>query len=489
MRKNPRVGGRGTSRSGFVLGDHMVTYFPLSREVLRENPLPARAQSARAVDPKSAANACGIGRINWKVVESYSAADLKDFATRHQLLELLATNAKTIKPRPSGRHGIIRGLNLAPHFYPNLLNLVDLTKSGTLELFDRSWFNGFDGSEAKFAAEYSGVAAKDLLSFCTGASKWCRQTCLVLTGQHPSTLEASRAKMKATYAFLAEPELFVALLDQQLRAFSHSASRKNLDAVVRLNMLSDIPWYSICPELLEAHEGEVTFYDYTKVPYWGRPEYERVRHLLDLTFSFSGSNDNLCAEALKAGERIAVVFAPANPQRRATVQRRTTWTEIEESGLVDNKGRAALFGGRWEIVDGDESDYRIDDPQPSIVALNFKEPTAQSARLAAALPESRAKFGIAVPDEHGYGEAYVKARGKRKLWEDTGLDPDELSVQEVLGIDEAARSEATRRKAQRNPAEADTVVEQIEEEAGLAMTPIDGTRLLIGPHVPTILND
>ncbi len=468
----------------------VVMYYPQTGEVLRENPLPPRALQERASSPKAAASACGVGPIKWSVVESYTKKDLKDFQERYQVGELLATNAKTIKPRPSGRLGVIRGLNLSPHFYPNLLHEINVDADGHLNRFDRRWFNSFDGATPMTAAEGAKVPAKDLLSFCTGASQWCRQTCLVLTGQHPSTLEASRAKMKFTYALLSEPELFVALLHKQLGDFARGAARRGYDAVCRLNMLSDLPWYVICPELLEAHEEHrgapgVTFYDYTKVKYWGTQAYERVRKLLDLTFSYSGSNDALCAEALDAGERIAVVFAPGDASRRATVSARTTWAEIRSSSLVDDSGEIALFGGHWPIVDGDSSDYRIDDPQPSIVALNFKEPTAQSPRLEAALPESRKRFGVAVPTPHDVSERYVAAKGRRAFWKAKGIDPGELPPDEAIALSELGDDDTAWDDV---PVDAGAL-EPLREGVGLPMSPIKGTDLLVGPHVPTMLND
>lgn len=466
------------------ISNTVVTFYPTTGEVVRENPLPKRAVETRARDPKSAAYACGLGRIKWSMVEGYTKRDIADFKKRYQLGNPLAKNAKTVKPRPSGRHGEIRGLNLSPHYYANLLEKIDVVGDSTiLRSFDRRWFNAFDGGTPKEAAAYSERLVSDLLNFCVGSSQWCRQTCLVLTGQHPSTLEASRAKMKFTFAALSEPELFVAFLHGQLESFGRSARRRGYDAVVRLNMLSDVPWYIACPELLLAHDGAVTFYDYTKLPFWRSPEYRRLPEgMLDLTFSFSGSNDSLCEEALKAGYRVATVFAPADAQRSASVAYRTSWRETLESGLVDDQQRIALFGGKWPIVDGDESDYRIDDPAPSIVALNFKNPTAKTERLEQVLPESRAHFAVQVPDPYGKGERAAAARARRAKWSGVDASTLPLDAQIAFGEDDGEPYEY----------EDDAPVvdnDVIPEGVGLAMAPIVGTELLIGPHVPTMLND
>jgi hypothetical protein len=457
---------------------------PEGQQVARANPIPRRAVAARAQTPTDAASLSGLGRISWDIVTSFSKKDIKDFQERYEIKELLQTNAKTEKPRPGAgarakaaeqRPGIIKGLSLAPHFYPNLLNLTPVKDTGALLQIDKDWFNAFNGRDAKTAAAMSEVPAKELLTFCAGSSKFCRQTCLVTTGQHPSTIQAAHAKMKHTNALLAEPELFVALLVQQLKAFAKAAARSGKDAIVRLNMLSDIPWYVVCPEIFEELEGQVYFYDYTKLVYWGDPSYERVRHLLDLTFSFSGSNENLCREALQAGERIAVAFAPLDPERPASVKTRTSWKEIQASGLVDAQGNTMLFGGPWLMVDGDKSDYRVDDPQPCIVALNFKQPNLTADRvphIVEAVRESREHFAKHVPDPQGQGAKYVKAKAK-KFWKDAGIDPDTLEVDVVIATAEAVE-EAKRQKKDAKP---------------LVMARIAGTNVLAGPHVPTVLND
>jgi hypothetical protein len=74
---------------------------------------------------------------------------------------------------------------------------------------------------------------------------------------------------------------------------------------VRLNVYSDLPWESICPDLFEL---DVQFYDYTKrdrrYAQFLRGDFpERY----DLTFSRSERNDELCLDFLGRGGRIAVV--------------------------------------------------------------------------------------------------------------------------------------------------------------------------------------
>jgi hypothetical protein len=577
------------------IADYTVEVYPETGDVVRQNPVPERAIETRTKQSaKVASNRAGIGRIDWKKVLSYSNTQINDFKEKMEIGNLLAGNAKTNKPRPSGRLGVIKGLNLAPHFYANLLNQTGVKKSGALQYVNKNTFNGFNGRTRADAVEGSGVPAKDLLDFCTGASKYCRQTCLVTTGQHPTTKQAAHAKLKFTFAFLEEPELFVALLFKQLKSFAKAKARAGQDAVVRLNMLSDLPWYEMCPELLEAldgstDDGHVAFYDYTKLRFWESASYKRVEHLLDLTFSYSGTNDKDCERALKKGYRVAAVFAPLDPDRSTSILTRTTWEEILASGLV-KRGKAELFGGRWLIVDGDGSDYRIDDPPASIVALNFKQPTIspeQVTHLKEALPESREHFtvkaarpGMSAAERAEWIEQsgdYASARARRQMWKQlsddefvellerypqaakldketgdvVGLDPDKLPLDVVIAVSEQhpkgrkknpggpsdyyafygetiapppprpqriggvpggvgfysqyatfelqeeEEKRKPRKKKRKNPGlhvldtpdKQDDPSEVLDYDTVIEMAPIEGTSLLIGPHVPTVEDD
>lgn len=459
-----------------------------------ENPVPDRAVATRAT-ASSAANMCGVGRVLWSDVQQFTAADTRRFAEASGFGSFLGHNAKTLKPRPSGNLGVIYGLALAPHYYANLLAVLDpasmLTTTKKLnedQRAGRALFNNFDGSRPALVEQQTGVGPKDMLNFCVGSTQWCRQTCLVLTGNNPSSVEAVRAKISKTQALLADPAQFVAGLFWEMKAKAKAAQKAGVDLVVRLNMLSDIPWYICCPELLESLAGEVAFYDYTKVPFWKSADYGRVEELLDLTFSFAGGpgSEKLCAEALRNGVRVACAFAPADTKRATTL--RTSFQEIAEaSGLLDEDGNIDLFGGRYPLVDGDESDYRIDDPAPSIVSLAFKESRVSGEAFRQREAQSRKHFAKDVPDPTGVGEAYATVL-RKKHWKASGIDPTELPVHVVLGLD------AEHSAGRRNPGlpvlePAADVGSGGAAAAQVSMFPIGDSGVLIGPHVPTILND
>jgi len=555
-------------------------YFPETGEMHRMNPIPERAKQSRLTVVGNLAQT-GLEPLDWSAVKRVTTSQIRAFLEHFEIPgtlpdTILAGNYKTNKPRvATGRQGSIVGLNLMPHFYPNVLNLPQMdplswdfqeveqaTGKEAIEQGDeadaspalrsarrkkeeiRRLFNSFNGQKPETAAKSAGVPAKNLLNFCAGSSAYCRGTCLILTGNHTAAFEASQKKLKLTNAFLSDPVMFVAALNKALKIFACSCEGLDLDPVVRLNMLSDIPWYSLCPELFEEHES-IAFYDYTKLPFWRSEDYRRVETNLDLTFSYSGDNEKLCKEALKKGYRVAAVFASADPERVGSSggSSRTTFKEVVgTSGLVDEDGYMSIFGGKWLAIDGDESDYRIDDPKQSIVCLNFKAPniklewtekdqkklekllkkqdasrlTADEKKelenlfrqqvdvpaysaLAEFLPTARREFSVMVAATEK-GEAISGTVNNKKLWgfaeeRNTNITPSAFSPEQLFELSKLKFPENAERALEwfSQMEAADAALKK-----GVAMqyvTPTEegaranGTGLLIGPHIPVVVND
>lgn len=561
-----------------------VIYFPDTGAMHRMNPIPERAKESRLRVLGNLAQT-GFERLDWREVERVTTSQIREFLDAFRITgdlpgTILAGNYKTNKPRvDSGRLGKIAGLNLMPHYYPNILNLPqmdplqwnfqeieDEEDAEAIEEGDRAsaspelksvrkrkeeirrLFNSFNGQQPATAAESSGLpSAKNLLNFCAGSSPYCRGTCLILTGNHTSAFETSQKKLKLTNAFLSDPVLFVAAVNSALKIFACACEGIDVDPVVRLNMLSDIPWYSLCPELFETHK-EIAFYDYTKLKFWKSEDYQRIAKgvdNLDLTFSYSGSNAKDCEEALKAGYRVAAVFASADPKRVGTSggASRTTFKEIvSTSGLVDADGYMSLFGGKWLAIDGDESDYRIDDPPQSIVCLNFKAPNVKLkweakdqkkldallnkqaqgplttkegnslenllrqkedveaySALAEYLPEARQKFSV-MARKTSRGQEISRTVNNKRLWRharetNKAITPSAFSPDQLFELSQLAFPENVQ---QALAWFADMESAEAAKKAGIAMQYVspteDGARangpgLLIGPHVPVIVND
>lgn len=521
--------------------DRPVLFDPYTGEVVRGNPVPERAKEQRRAMPSAnkAADLCGIGRIDWEEAQNYiedwkkrgKQSALAAFVLRYRLTSKVAgaasirdcfyaQNEKTRKPRKqTGRAGQIVGLSLFPHFYPNLLDAVPdvfLDENGVIEAPQykeespaygyyseigaelRTFFNNFDGASPVDIEPQTGVPPRDQLNFCVGSSAACRTTCLVLTGNNPASTPAVAKKANLTQALLANPALFVAGLYVGMDQLANALAKDGIDVVVRLNMLSDIPWYAVCPELLEEladprrGAARVYWYDYTKLPFWRFEEYQRLGEskglrpgdVLDLTFSFSGEagNTRLCQEALALrdedlgypdGIRIAMAFAPANPERRATVEQRTTWEEILKAGVASglvSQRRGKVFVnlpeiGAHPLVDGDGSDYRVDDPGGCIVALNFKEPMITEEFVPGWTPrlrEARRVFTAKVPDIGGVPTLESEVLPRRR---------NPLSIVNDMPI--ASTGDAPEALA--------------AGEIKYPMFQVGG--LLIGPHVPTVLED
>lgn len=124
---------------------------------------------------------------------------------------------------------------------------------------------------------------------------------------------------------------------------------------MRLNVLSDIPWELVLGHVMEWYGQECAFYDYTKVA--GR----RPPAAYDLTFSFSGTNQQLAINELEADRRVAVVFLGMK-------QKGGRWEPFRYGAQLPR-----TFWGR-PVVDGDISDLRPLDPPGCIVGLRWKTP-------------------------------------------------------------------------------------------------------------------
>ncbi|MBO89038.1 MAG: hypothetical protein CMP14_05910 [Rickettsiales bacterium] len=181
---------------------------------------------------------------------------------------------------------------------------------------------------------------------CRWRSKGCTMACLNTAGrgQMNSVQDSRIAKTKL---FFEKQFDFLAKLSKEIASTIKSSLKKEMQAVFRLNLTSDIAWETIKNEqgqTLFQKFPETTFYDYTK-------SFQRMAQSLGkhndfpenyhLTFSRSEHNDSLCQMVLELGGNVAVVFRNQLPK---------TW-----------KG--------YEVVNGDETDLRFLDKRGVIVGL------------------------------------------------------------------------------------------------------------------------
>lgn len=233
------------------------------------------------------------------------------------------------------------------------------------------------------------------INSCVGASPACIASCLVYSGHN--TVDPYNAVVKAARlkSLIKEPAAFLRMLSENI---ARHARIRNAMPYVRLNVFSDIPWELVCPELFDAFSS-LAFYDYTKVENRSPPSN------YDLTFSFSGINQQQVAHELSRGRRIAVVFIPP---RRIPAEGRA-----RGEGLPSYVDVGDLFGstlGSLPVVDGDVSDVRPRDAAPSIVGLRWKIPMGRQEVAFAQAQE--AAFAVPVLDYNGMLIAATSARNE-----------------------------------------------------------------------------
>jgi len=178
---------------------------------------------------------------------------------------------------------------------------------------------------------------------CPKADK-CTESCLAVYAGHLRFRDCQLYEFAKTLMFLADSVWYTKRL---LEEVLHLAFSQALRLAVRLNGGSDIRWEKYLVDsgknMFELSDTEwVQYYDYTKVP-------SRMFEYLDghmgfpknyhLTFSRGSDNWDTCLDVLDKGGNVAVVT-------RNTPRCGHDWFDHPE-------------GGRCEIIDGDQHDFRF----------------------------------------------------------------------------------------------------------------------------------
>jgi len=198
------------------------------------------------------------------------------------------------------------------------------------------------------------LAPADLSGFevCPMRSAGCTAACLHTAGNPAYLKNKNEARIKRTKAFFADREAFMNLLVLEIAKMKKSADDQKLDLAVRLNGTSDIRWETVkftVWDWVRERAGilggkgtileqfyDIQFYDYTKIH-----NRKRIPHNYHLTFSLNETNRKF---ATKQDRNIAVVFSGKLPDE---------------------------YLGR-PVIDGDETDYRPEDPEGVVVGLKVK---------------------------------------------------------------------------------------------------------------------
>ena len=188
---------------------------------------------------------------------------------------------------------------------------------------------------------------------CPMRSAGCTAACLHTAGNPAYLKNKTEARIKRTKAFFENREGFMNLLVLEMAKHIESAHKQQMEPAFRLNGTSDIRWESVRFKLWDwvaDRTGifvtkkvtlfhlwpDIQFYDYTKIH-----NRKYVPNNYHLTFSLNETNREF---ATHQPHNIAVVFKGKPPSE---------------------------YLGR-PVIDGDEHDYRPDDPQGVVVGLKVK---------------------------------------------------------------------------------------------------------------------
>ena len=183
---------------------------------------------------------------------------------------------------------------------------------------------------------------------CKKRTKGCTSSCLNMAGMGPMV---QSQRVEKTKSFFENRDAFVSQLIKEIQSAIKTAEKKNLQAVFRPNLTSDIEWENVLIDGKNLFDTfpTVQFYDYTK-------DFDRLPLTIPnyhLTFSRAETklSQMRAFAALSKGFNSAFVFDTKKDQTLPT----------EYQG--------------FKVVDGDENDLRFLDPKGGvIVGLRAKGP-------------------------------------------------------------------------------------------------------------------
>jgi hypothetical protein len=174
-------------------------------------------------------------------------------------------------------------------------------------------------------------------NICKGASKGCRQSCLIYSGRMIME-NAVNARKNRTDMYLKDKTLFNMILKGEISSMYMQAQKHGKRLAIRLNGTSDLDFSDIYTAF-----PFVQFYEYTK-----RPDLAKKLNKIDnvhITFSKHENHSNLAVDKLvKSGVNVAIVFKNQVPESFINIK----------------------------VIDGDKHDRRFEDGKGSIIGLKLK---------------------------------------------------------------------------------------------------------------------
>jgi len=211
---------------------------------------------------------------------------------------------------------------------------------------------------------------------CPYASKECKEGCLATSGRNAMEIACgkdriNKARLAKTKLFHEDQNFFMGWLIAEIKANKAKSEKQNMFFSVRLNGTSDIDWANVYYDGKNVfeHFPTVQFYDYTKNP----NKFKNIADNYHLTFSYTGININTTKEILKQGFNVVVVF---NVKK-----------------IIDFPSK---FLG-YNVVSGDDTDYRPSDDKNVIVGLKWKKIADKEANERIS---TKSRFVVQLDDEN-----------------------------------------------------------------------------------------
>ena len=186
---------------------------------------------------------------------------------------------------------------------------------------------------------------------CSHSTPECRLGCLATSGRSAIEFFSGKhiiknCRINKTKLFYENQNFFMQWLIADLKLLQIKAKKDDFFISARLNTISDIDWSNIFYNNLNIFEifPEIQFYDYTKN--FNKFEYKPSNY--HLTYSFTGRNSEHCKELLSQGHTIAVIFN------------------------VKHEADLPKYFMNHPVINGDETDFRPNDPKGCVVGLKWK---------------------------------------------------------------------------------------------------------------------
>ena len=186
---------------------------------------------------------------------------------------------------------------------------------------------------------------------CSHSTPECRLGCIFHTGRakiedYFGATTIKDARIKKTKLFYEQTEYFMNWLIADIKRYRAKAERDGFFFSVRLNATSDIDWAKVLINGKNIFEifPDVAFYDYTK----NHNKFDYNPKNYHLTLSYTGRNWTECKAKLQQGNNVAMVF-----------------------NVKHERDLPAMYKG-YKVINGDLTDYRIDDAKGIIVGLKYK---------------------------------------------------------------------------------------------------------------------